>query len=203
MRRPLRTLVSFLRAVKQDLARHDLSVQWRDKGVYISPDALIMVDATSQLEIGRGSSIGRQTIVNVRAHAGHAPVQASQLIIGERTAILEFNNIRAGGGRVQIGHDCLISQYVTIVATNHLVDTETPARHAPWDYTRTGVTIGDAVWIGAGAAIMPGVHIGTGAIVSAGAVVTHDVPERGIVGGVPAKLLRYRRGDTHDEPGSD
>jgi acetyltransferase-like isoleucine patch superfamily enzyme len=194
IKRRWRTVVSLLRAAKQHVERHDLSVRWRDRGVYVSPEALIMLDDASELVIGQGASIGRQTVLNVRGHAAQRG-QASQLLIGERTAILEFNNIRAGGGRVEIGADCLISQYVTIVATNHLVDTTIPVRHAPWDYTRTGITIGDGVWIGAGAAIMPGVRIGHGAVISAGAVVTHDVPERAIVAGVPAKVLRYRRDD--------
>lgn len=202
MKRHLRTVVSLLRAAKQEYLRHGESVRWREQGVYVSPEALLLLDEKSELVIGRGASIGRHTIVNVRGHAGHHEESASQLLIGERTAILEYNNIRAGGGRVQIGDDCLISQYVTIVATNHLVDIQTPARHAPWDYSRTGVTIGDAVWIGAGAAIMPGVCVGSGAVISAGAVVTRDVPERAIMGGVPAKVLRFRRSDDHPgEPG--
>lgn len=193
LRRRLRVVKSLLRSVKQGYLRHADVVRWRDKEVYVSPEAVILLDSHSELEIGKGSSIGRNTIINVRAHAGHDQVNKSQLVIGERTAILEFNNIRAGGGRVQIGNDCLISQYVTIVATNHQVDTSIPARHAPWDYSRTGITIGDAVWIGAGAAIMPGVRVEDGAVISAGAVVTHDVPAGAIVGGVPAKVLRYRR----------
>lgn len=54
------------------------------------------------------------------------------------------------------------------------------------------ITIDDDVWIGYGATIMSGVHIGQGAVVAAGAVVTKDVPPYAIVGGVPAKLIRYR-----------
>ncbi len=54
------------------------------------------------------------------------------------------------------------------------------------------IVIGNDVWIGANAIILPGVHIGDGAIVAAGAVVTGDVDEYAIVGGVPAKLIRYR-----------
>lgn len=52
--------------------------------------------------------------------------------------------------------------------------------------------IGDDVWIGTRAIIMPGVTIGNGAVVGAGAVVTRDVPPYAIVGGVPAKVIRYR-----------
>ncbi|MFW5828730.1 MAG: DapH/DapD/GlmU-related protein [Planctomycetota bacterium] len=52
--------------------------------------------------------------------------------------------------------------------------------------------IGHDVWIGHGAIVMPGIRIGIGAVVGAGAVVTHDVPDYGIVVGSPARLLRYR-----------
>lgn len=54
------------------------------------------------------------------------------------------------------------------------------------------VEIGNDVWIGANAVIMPGVHIGDGAIVGAGAIVTKDIPPYAIVGGVPAQIIRYR-----------
>jgi acetyltransferase-like isoleucine patch superfamily enzyme len=192
-KRHYRTIVSLLNTAKQEYLRHAEAARWREKGVYVSPEAVILTDDDSVLEIGRGASIGRGTLLNVRAHRIESEHRRSELVIGERTAILELNNIRAGGGKIVMGCDCLISQYVTIVATNHVVDSDEPVRHAAWDYSRTGVTIGDDVWIGAGASIMPGVTVGTGAVISAGAVVTHDIPERAIVGGVPAKLLRYRR----------
>ena len=54
------------------------------------------------------------------------------------------------------------------------------------------VSIGNDVWIGANATIMDGVKIGDGAIVAAGAVVTKDVPDYAIVGGVPARIIKYR-----------
>ena len=54
------------------------------------------------------------------------------------------------------------------------------------------VLIGNDVWVGARATIMDGVTIGHGAVVAAGAVVTKDVPAYAIVGGVPAKVLKYR-----------
>ena len=52
--------------------------------------------------------------------------------------------------------------------------------------------IGSDVWIGANAIIMDGVKVGDGAIVAAGAVVTRDVPPYSVVGGVPAKLIKFR-----------
>lgn len=54
------------------------------------------------------------------------------------------------------------------------------------------IIVDDDVWIGYGATILSGVHIGQGAVVAAGAVVTKDVPPYAIVGGVPAKVIKYR-----------
>lgn len=54
------------------------------------------------------------------------------------------------------------------------------------------IFIGNDVWIGSSVKIMPGVHVGNGAVIGAGAIVTKDVPPYAIVGGVPAKIIKYR-----------
>ena len=59
-------------------------------------------------------------------------------------------------------------------------------------FGKQDIIIDDDVWIGYGATVMSGVHIGQGAIVAAGAVVTKDIPPYAIVGGVPAKVIKYR-----------
>jgi maltose O-acetyltransferase len=56
----------------------------------------------------------------------------------------------------------------------------------------TPIHIGDDVWIGARVIILPGVNIGSHCIIGAGSVVTKDVPDYAIVGGVPAKIIRMR-----------
>lgn len=55
------------------------------------------------------------------------------------------------------------------------------------------MTIGNDVWIGMRSVIMPDVNIGNGAVVGAGAVVTKDVPDNAIVGGIPARVIKYRK----------
>ena len=64
--------------------------------------------------------------------------------------------------------------------------------HVPHPQPKQSVEVGNDVWIGAGAVISRGVKIGPGAVIAANAVVTKDVPPYAIVGGVPAKIIRYR-----------
>ena len=61
------------------------------------------------------------------------------------------------------------------------------------------VTIGNDVWIGANCTILPSVTIGNNVVVAAGAVVTKDVPDNCVVGGVPAKIIKKIENDTADE----
>lgn len=88
-------------------------------------------------------------------------------------------------GGITIGDGTMIGMNVVIATLNHGLDLKTR------NTTYSGpVTIGQNVWIGSGATILPGVTIGNNAVVAAGAVVTKDVPADAVVAGVPAKFIK-------------
>ena len=106
------------------------------------------------------------------------------ITLGKRVFINSGYKFQDQGGII-IGDDVLIGHNVVIATLNHALD---PERRA--DLHPATVTIGDKVWIGSNATILPGVSIGEGAVVAAGAVVTKDVAARTVVGGVPARFIR-------------
>ena len=88
-------------------------------------------------------------------------------------------------GGIEIGDGCLIGHQVVIATLDHHPD---PERRG--DMLPKKVSLGKNVWIGSHATILSGVTIGDGAIVAAGAVVTKNVPQRCVVAGVPAKVIK-------------
>lgn len=93
---------------------------------------------------------------------------------------------------VYIGNDVLMGPSVTILTQNHKHDSsQIPIRLQGYEPHKP-VYIGNDIWIGMNVTIMPGVKIGDGAIIAAGAVVTKDVPNYTIVGGIPAQIVKYR-----------
>lgn len=94
---------------------------------------------------------------------------------------------------VSIGNDVMMGPDCVILTSNHgFASLETPMWKQPSSEPKP-VKIEDDVWIGARVIILPGVHVGTGSVIGAGSVVTHDVEPYSIVGGNPAKLIRYRK----------
>ena len=93
-------------------------------------------------------------------------------------------------GGIYIGDDVLIGHNVVLATLNH---DENPENRA--NLIANPIRIGNKVWIGYNATILPGVSVGDGAIIAAGAVVTKDVGENSIVAGVPAKFIRKVKTD--------
>ncbi len=102
-----------------------------------------------------------------------------------------------GGGRLHIGAHAHFGNQVTILTQNHRYEA---ADSLPYDKTRInkGVVIDDCVWVGERVMIIPGVHVGEGAILAGGSVVTRDVPPLAIVGGAPARVIRYRDPEAYE-----
>lgn len=88
-------------------------------------------------------------------------------------------------GGLEIGDDCLIGHNTVIATLNHDL---APSRRG--DLHPSAVVIGRNVWIGANVTILPGVTIGDDAVIAAASVVTKDVPERALMVGTPARMLR-------------
>jgi acetyltransferase-like isoleucine patch superfamily enzyme len=98
-----------------------------------------------------------------------------------------------GHGGLFIGPHTMIAAHTVVVAANHGFDrVDVPMKAQP--LTKKGIRIGADVWIGAGCKVLDGVHIGDGALIGAGSVVTRDVEAYGIAFGVPARVVRSRKG---------
>ena len=96
-------------------------------------------------------------------------------------------------GPVCIGHHVNLAQGITVTALNHNF-ADTNRRIDEQGISTKPVVIGDDVWIGANAVILPGVTIGRHVVVAAGAVVTKDVPDYCVVAGIPAKVVKKLEG---------
>ena len=97
---------------------------------------------------------------------------------------------------VHIGDYVMIAPNTLITTVNHPI--RPSGRRAHLGIAKP-VTIGNDVWIGSNVTILPGVTIGSNVIVAAGAVVTHDIPDNVLVGGVPAKIIREIENDLEGE----
>ena len=107
-------------------------------------------------------------------------------MIGDHTRVGIHNTII---GPVSIGNHVNLAQGITVTALNHNFSAP-DKRIDEQGISTAAVHIGDDVWIGANAVVLPGVTIGNHSVVAAGAIVTKDVPQGSLVAGVPAKILK-------------
>jgi len=156
------------------------------------------------MKVGRGTALPKLTVT-----------WPHQVSIGSRCRIehgvyFHYDGICQPGPSIVIGHDCfigsgcefnidsgltvgnhcLVASGTRFIDHNHSSDIDMfiakqKCKSAP-------IVVGQGVWIGANCVVLAGVDIGDGAIVAAGAVVTKSVAPNAIVGGVPAKLIKYR-----------
>jgi acetyltransferase-like isoleucine patch superfamily enzyme len=125
----------------------------------------------------RGIRLAPTSVVGRRCHI------SGNVEIGDGTTILA--SFIDGRGSVTIGQKVSVFG-ATIITAEHNLDSPT------YETTYAPVVIEDYAILFMGSIILPGARIGRGAVVGAGAVVTRDVPEMAIVGGNPARIIRYR-----------
>ena len=127
--------------------------------------------------------LGRRSVVESFCCINNA---VGDVIIGDNTRIGLHSTVI---GPVEIGSNVNLAQGIVVTALNHNF-TDCTKRIDEQGVSTAKVTIGNDVWIGANATVLPGVTIGNHCVVAAGAVVTKDVPPYSLVSGVPAKILK-------------
>jgi len=149
----------------------------------------VKIDALSKngVHIGRNVSIGRFSVIECTGILRHL---GEGFWIGDNSNLGDYNFVGAAGG-VRIGCNVLIGQSVRFHSENH-VFARKEVLIQEQGVTNKGIEVADDVWLGSGAIILDGVTIGQGAVVAAGSVVTSDVPPYAVVGGAPAKVLKFR-----------
>ncbi|MFZ5761947.1 MAG: acyltransferase [Thermodesulfobacteriota bacterium] len=117
--------------------------------------------------------------------------------LGRNVVVRPFSNLRAGDkvGRIIIEDDVLLGPNLFMSVNVHrFADVSQPVCCQGYEAPRD-IVIRRGSWIGAGAIVLPGVCVGCNSVVGAGAVVTRDVPDRTVVAGNPARVLRELQAD--------
>lgn len=157
-----------------------------DQGVQLHPTVSVKTDADSCIHFGLQTQVGKHSTLLAYAH--------SNITLSKKVIIGTFNYLNAGPGDILIEDDVMMAHFVSVIASSHGIDDlSIPIRvQKPNPNHKIGVVIKTGAWLGAHSIILPGVTVGKGAVVGAGAVVTKDVPDFGVVVGNPARLVRYR-----------
>lgn len=101
-----------------------------------------------------------------------------------KNVFINHSAILSSSGGIEFGDNVMVAPGLKIATINH----DMYDRHITYTYGK--VTVKENAWIGMGVTICPGVTIGKYAVVAAGSVVTKDVPDYAVVGGVPAKVIK-------------
>lgn len=149
------------------------------RDVFLAPSAALVAEPHREIVVSDGVRVGAQVFV-------HGPVE-----LGPRVSLNPRVSIDGGRAGVRLGPDVRVATGATLFAFNHGIAPDRLVREQP--VVSEGIVIGRDVWIGANAGVTDGVTIGAHAVVAMGAVVTRDVPEWAVVGGVPARILGDRR----------
>ena len=128
---------------------------------------------------------------NPRIHPTASLRCGENIYLGKNAHINQYCCIWASkNSKIVLGDNLLMGPGVKIFSSNHGNKMGVPMNSQP--HLEKDILIGNDVWLGANSVVVAGVTIGDGAIIAAGSVVTKDVPEYMIVGGIPAKQIKKR-----------
>ncbi|MDH4083364.1 MAG: acyltransferase [Nitrospira sp.] len=145
---------------------------------------LVCSDQTAEIIIGDG------TVIQSRAILETGP--GGRIELGKMNSVNPYCVLYGHGG-LTTGDYVRIAAHTVIIPASHVF--EDPDRPiARQGLTKQGIRIGRDVWIACGCRILDGVEIGDGSVIAAGAVVNRNVVPFAVVGGVPAKVIKMRRG---------
>jgi acetyltransferase-like isoleucine patch superfamily enzyme len=129
---------------------------------------------------------------NARIHSSTSIRNANNIYLGKNVRVTMSCCIWAEkNSKITIGDNVLIGPGTKIFTSNHGIR-QNGVPMVYQDRVEKDIIIGSDVWIGANSVILSGVKICDGAIVAAGSIVTKDVPEYTMVGGIPAKIIKKR-----------
>ena len=178
------------------------------RAVFVHPTAIII--CPSKIHFGKGLNVGYRCYIDALSKGGltmgdnvsmgnYTTIRltgslkriANYIRIGNNVGLGTHGYYGCGVGFLEIGDNTIFGNYVSIHPENHnYEDSDIPIREQ--GVSGKGIVIGANCWIGAKATILDGTRLGDGCIVAAGAVVKGIFPDKSIIGGVPAKIIKMR-----------
>jgi acetyltransferase-like isoleucine patch superfamily enzyme len=141
-----------------------------------------------KIRIGEGTLVGPNTCITAGMAPGQEMPTDPVVSIGSRCIIGRGSHI-VGHWSIEIGDDIQTGPYVYITDQNHSYEDPIEPIGRQWP-VEAAVRIGSGSWLGANVVILPGAQIGEHVVVAAGAVVSGTFPDRCVIGGVPARIIR-------------
>lgn len=178
------------------------------KRVFVHPTAVIK--CKSKIQFGNNFQIGRNCFIDALSKEGlvcgsnvsmgfHTHISLSGSLkylakgikIGNNVGLGSHGHYGSGVGGLEIGNDTIIGNYVSFHPESHNFS-EKEILIRLQGVSGVGIKVGENCWIGAKVTFLDGAEIGAGCVVAAGAVVKDVFPDNVIIGGVPARILKYR-----------